>query len=157
MPEMPAGPGHHYVGTQSRVGARPQGTLLSVRKNVRPNSRRTRLEKHSVFPRVSRDCPFISMRVSNSQISAMGAIRFSEAEFGSLSKREVLVRSPSQHRRSRGLGSFPVHAKIRSGSSNGIRTLASHPKLPGKITAALRAGCLSSLGARLAGLLAQET
>jgi len=30
-----------------------------------------------------------------SQISAMGTIRFSEAESGSLSKREALVRSPS--------------------------------------------------------------
>ena len=37
--EMSAGLGHHCAGTQSSVGARPQGTLLSVRPNVRPNSR----------------------------------------------------------------------------------------------------------------------
>ena len=37
--EMPAGLGHHNARTQSGVAARPQGTLLSVRQNVRPNSR----------------------------------------------------------------------------------------------------------------------
>jgi hypothetical protein len=57
---------------------------------------------------------------------------------------------------SRGLGSFPVHAKIRSGSSNEFETLVRHPKLPRKITAVLRADCLGSLRLRLAGLPAQE-
>ena len=37
--EMPAGLGHHNTRTQSGVAARPQGTLLSIRQNVRPNSR----------------------------------------------------------------------------------------------------------------------
>ena len=37
--EMPPGLGHHNARTQSGVAARPQGTLLSVRQNVRPNSR----------------------------------------------------------------------------------------------------------------------
>ena len=36
--EMPPGLGHHNARSQSGVAARPQGTLLSVRQNVRPNS-----------------------------------------------------------------------------------------------------------------------
>jgi hypothetical protein len=39
----PARLGHLNARTQSGVAARPQGTLLSVRKNLRPNSGRTRL------------------------------------------------------------------------------------------------------------------
>ena len=35
--------GHHNARTQSGVAARPQGPLLSVRQDVRPNSRRTGL------------------------------------------------------------------------------------------------------------------
>jgi hypothetical protein len=35
--EVPAGLGHHHVRTQSGVGARPQGKLLSVRQIVYPN------------------------------------------------------------------------------------------------------------------------
>src|SRR5215813_2918645 len=30
--------GHHIARTQSRLGAGPQGTLLSVRQNIRPNA-----------------------------------------------------------------------------------------------------------------------
>ena len=41
--EMPAGLGYHDARTQSGVAARPQGTLLSVRQNVRPNARRAGL------------------------------------------------------------------------------------------------------------------
>jgi peroxiredoxin len=37
--EMSAGLGHHNPRTQSGVAARPQGTLLSIRQNIRANSR----------------------------------------------------------------------------------------------------------------------
>ena len=39
LPRNAVGLGHHNARTQSGVAARPQGTLLSVRQNVRPNSR----------------------------------------------------------------------------------------------------------------------
>ncbi len=37
--EMPAGLGHHNARTKSGVAARSQGTLLSLRQNLPPNSR----------------------------------------------------------------------------------------------------------------------
>src|ERR1700730_17054293 len=40
---MPAGLGHHDTGTQSGVAARPQGVVLSIRQDLRPDPRRTGL------------------------------------------------------------------------------------------------------------------
>ena len=56
----------------------------------------------------------------------------------------------------RGLGSFPVHAKIRAASSNEFVHFPGIQSFPGKITAGLQAGCLGSLLLRLTDLLAQE-
>src|SRR5215468_2405267 len=46
---MPAGLGYHNAGTQRSVGTRPQGAFLSLRKNLRPNSRRTGLGEAEVM------------------------------------------------------------------------------------------------------------
>jgi len=51
-PQMPAGLGHHYTRTESGVAAGPQGHLLSLRQNVRPNSRRGRLTAPNWLARV---------------------------------------------------------------------------------------------------------
>src|SRR6516165_8845832 len=40
---MPPGLGHHNARTQSGLAAGPQGTLLSLRQDLRANSRRTGL------------------------------------------------------------------------------------------------------------------
>src|SRR3984893_14691944 len=66
--EMPAGLGHHDARTQGGVAARPQGTLLPVRQNVRPNSRCTGLgggprwfaPTNQDKPCSDRSCPKIS-------------------------------------------------------------------------------------------------
>ena len=88
------------TGTSLRRNSEQGGSKAARNSSIRTEKRTSKLSANKIrktfgLPQSSRDCPFISMKVSNSQISAMGAIRFSEAEFGSLSKREVLVRSPS--------------------------------------------------------------
>ena len=43
--KMPAGLGHHDAGTQGGMAARPQGNVLSLWQDLRPDDRRTGLAK----------------------------------------------------------------------------------------------------------------
>src|SRR5262245_58439051 len=94
---MPAGLGQHNAGTEGDVAARSQGTLLSVRQNLRPNSWCAGLGRYRRYALVRR-----SLRLSPIGVRGSGGrgdpfdppalLALTRSNYGTVAREKVMAR-----------------------------------------------------------------